>query len=137
MSSGGRFSRFLGFALVLGLGLGGLLFINETVRETQRGTNPAMALLSIVAGAGLYWIAFRGPVGRAVASLLEGSSQADAVTQANLEARLAYLEQQNLSSGEVEAAFGRIAELEDRLDFTERLLAQVQNEPMKEVGRGS
>ena len=34
---------------------------------------------------------------------------------------------------------GRIAELEDRLDFTERLLAQAQaqQEPMKEVGRGS
>lgn len=137
MSASNRFGRFLGVTLALGMGLAGLAFIAGVTLDARRGGDPRMALISIGGAMGLFWVIFRGPVGKAIASMLEGDSQGDALTQANVEARVAYLEQHNLSSGEVEAAFGRIAELEDRLDFTERLLAQAQNEPMKEVGRGS
>ncbi|MES2304109.1 MAG: hypothetical protein V4558_01305 [Gemmatimonadota bacterium] len=137
MSNGNRFSRFLGVGLALGMGLAGLAFIASVTLDSRRGGDPRMAMISISGAMGLFWLIFRGPVGKALAGMLEGDRQGDAVMQGNLESRLAYLEQHGLTSGEVEAAFGRIAELEDRLDFTERLLAQVQNEPMKEVGRGS
>lgn len=45
-----------------------------------------------------------------------------------LRARVEDLEQRGLGSGEVEAQYARVAELEERLDFTERLLAQ-RNDP--------
>ncbi|MBK7596598.1 MAG: hypothetical protein IPJ11_15505 [Gemmatimonadetes bacterium] len=37
---------------------------------------------------------------------------------------MAELEHRGLTSGEVEQAYARIAEVEERLEFTERLLAQ-------------
>lgn len=137
MSGKNNFGRFLGLTLILGMGLAGLLFIASVSHDSRYGGSPPMALISIAGALALFGLIFRGPVGKALASMLEGDNQIDPQAQVNLEARLAYLEQHNLTSGEVEAAFGRIAELEDRLDFTERLLAQAQNEPMKEVGRGS
>lgn len=43
-----------------------------------------------------------------------------------LEQRLADLEQRGLTSGEVEAQFTRLAEVEERLDFAERILTKVE-----------
>ena len=72
-----------------------------------------------------------GPVGKSIARMLEGeSSQLDdqiAMRVEDLEARLAELTMEQ----------SRVAELEDRLDFAERLLAQPQEVPRKEVDRGS
>jgi hypothetical protein len=41
-----------------------------------------------------------------------------------LRERLDAMEQRGLSSGEVDAQYARLAELEERVDFAERLLAQ-------------
>jgi hypothetical protein len=57
------------------------------------------------------------PIARALARRLEGRGSPDAAMRGELEQL-----QQRL--GEVDAMQTRIAELEDRLDFAERLLAQ-------------
>jgi hypothetical protein len=59
----------------------------------------------------------RGPLGRALARRLEGTAGPDDVSAAGIagiSARVAELEQRD----------ARLAELEERLDFAERLLAQ-------------
>ncbi len=43
-----------------------------------------------------------------------------------LRSRLDAIEQRGLTSGEVDAQYSRLAELEERVDFAERLLAQRQ-----------
>ena len=57
------------------------------------------------------------PLARALSRRLEGRGAADAALRAEVE-------QLHHRLGEVDAMQGRIAELEERLDFTERLLAQ-------------
>ncbi len=64
---------------------------------------------------------FRGPLGKAIARRIEGTAgEGSALTQqvADLEHRLAELEQERI----------RMGELEERLDFAERLLSQGQRE---------
>ena len=76
-----------------------------------------LVLLGMAALMGVAWILFRGPVGKALAAMLEGTSGADpmlAARVADLEDRLA----------EISLETQRLMEIEDRLDFTERLLAQ-------------
>jgi hypothetical protein len=48
---------------------------------------------------------------------------------AELEGRLAHLEERGLTSGEVEQAYARLAEMEERVEFTERMLAQQSAQP--------
>lgn len=122
----GRFSRVLAMMLVLGLALGSALFMAYLLSEGERS-----GFQSVIAGmaglAGLAWLLLRGPVGKAIAGMLEGSGAGDPVMVqrvADLEARLADVEQRGLTSGEVEHAYARIAEVEERLEFTERMLAQ-------------
>jgi hypothetical protein len=70
--------------------------------------------LAIIAAAAV--MIFRGPLGKALARRLEGSAR-DGATDAGLAAiaeRVAELEQRD----------ARVAELEERLDFAERLLAK-------------
>src|SRR4051812_18738857 len=57
------------------------------------------------------------PLARALARRLEGRGAVDAALRAEME-------QLHHRLGEVDVMQGRIAELEERLDFTERLLAQ-------------
>ncbi len=60
---------------------------------------------------------FRGPVGRAIARRIEGTSgQVEGVDLADVQGRIAELEQRMSS----------VLELEERLDFAERLLAQAR-----------
>ena len=71
--------------------------------------------LLIVAAAAV--LIFRGPLGKALARRLEGTAGRPDVTDpgvAGLAERVAELEQRD----------ARVAELEERLDFAERLLAQ-------------
>jgi len=83
-----------------------------------------MTVLSISAAA---VIILRGPVGRAWARRIEGTAAPDA----ELAQRVEELETRLLAAEQVE---GRLAEVEERLDFAERLLtgdkkaAQVQGE---------
>lgn len=124
----GRGGRGWGVGLLVALTGMGLFFLAFVVDEGRLvgGPMPAMAAL---AGAAVFAALFLGPVGRVIGRMLEGETRADDETGFRLEdieARLAelQLEQQ------------RVAELEERLDFTERLLAQ-QGVPVREVGDGS
>jgi len=118
----GRHSRgwALAFIIVLtGMALGLLGGISDGPRSNK---GPETVFAIIAAGA-MYFALFRGPVGKAIAKMLEGDAVAaddDAVNRIyELESRVAELslDQQ------------RVAELEERLDFAERLLAQRQDAP--------
>jgi hypothetical protein len=81
---------------------------------------PFALTMTLILGAGLVLI-LRRPVGRALARRIEGQSGTAGELGARveeLETRLADLEQERV----------RVAELEERLDFAERLLAR-QEQP--------
>ncbi|MBK6494083.1 MAG: hypothetical protein IPO52_04830 [Gemmatimonadetes bacterium] len=92
-------------------------------------------------GAFSFWLAMGGigctamwaisPVLKAVADRISGGN-ADRI--AELESRIVHLEERGLTSGEVEAAYGRLAEMEERVEFTERMLAQHADQPRLEGG---
>ena len=65
-------------------------------------------------------IVLRGPVGKAIARRLEGGQPAEMSPEA---------------LAEVDELRARVAELEERMDFSERMLAQ-QREPDRIVGSG-
>ncbi len=60
----------------------------------------------------------RGPLGRALARRIEGTAGQPAGQT------VAEVEELQARMGEIEQQVGRLHELEERLDFTERLLAQ-------------
>lgn len=62
------------------------------------------------------------PIFKALANRISGKSSDEALP--GFEARLAALEDRSMPSGEVESQYARIAELEERLDFAERMLAE-------------
>jgi hypothetical protein len=70
--------------------------------------------LSLLAATVILW-----PVMRALARRLEGKSAADPALHAEVE----HLQQR---LGEVDVLHQRVAELEERIDFTERMLARAQ-----------
>jgi hypothetical protein len=113
----GRHSRGWAFALIIvltGMGLGLLGGISDGPRS-NKGPETVFAIIAVGA---IYFALFRGPVGKAIAKMLEGEHSApeeDVVNRVyELEAR----------AGETAMDQQRIAELEERLDFAERLLAQ-------------
>jgi hypothetical protein len=122
--SGRQMSRFWGVVLTLGLTGGGLIFLFGTMEES-RSINIPMPVFAAIAAAGLYVALMRGAIGKAIAKMLEGgSSDADEQTMTRidqLEDRLADLGMDQ----------HRVAELEERLDFAERLLSQ--REPIAEL----
>lgn len=76
-----------------------------------------MLIAALAAGVIILW-----PLMRAFARRLEGKSGTDPALRADLDQM-----QQRL--GEVDALQHRVAELEERVDFTERLLAQAHDPP--------
>ncbi len=87
-----------------------LIFLND-------GGPPAIVMivfLALVATTVILW-----PIMRALARRLEGKGAADPALQAEIEQL-----QQRL--GEVDVLQQRVAELEERIDFTERMLARAQ-----------
>jgi hypothetical protein len=71
-------------------------------------------------------VILRGPLGKALARRIEGTAgQADGEAMAALQGRLA----------ELEDRVDRMHEIEERLDFAERLLAQGRREPDR-IGDG-
>ena len=88
---------------------------------------PPIALLIVIAaltaGVIILW-----PVMRALARRLEGKSGPDPALQAELEQMRAHL-------NDMDALQHRVAELEERVDFTERLLSQ-SHDPQSKVLRG-
>lgn len=63
------------------------------------------------------------PIFKALANRIAGIKASDDALQ-HFEARLTMLEDRGSVSGEVESQHARIAELEERLDFAERMLAE-------------
>jgi hypothetical protein len=113
-------------ALVLFLAMGSLLFIAYLIDEAGR-KGFEFLVVGLMGLSAMGYLMFQGPVGKAIAGMLEGRGSSDPLTAqrlADLEARLADIEHRGLGSGEVEQAYARLAEVEERLEFTERLLAQ-------------
>lgn len=113
---GSKFSKFIAMVLVLFMFLmtGGfaVFLLDEVIRDGMEGV-----IAGFLALGGVLWILFRGPVGKALAAMLEGSAGGDpalAMRVEDLEDRLS----------ELSLETQRLMEIEDRLDFTERLLAQ-------------
>jgi hypothetical protein len=114
--SGRQESKFWGVILTLGLTLGGLFFLFATMEES-RGMPNAMPVFAALAAAGIYVALIRGPIGRAIAKMLEGQQ----VQDDHLVMRVEQLEDRLSEFGMDQL---RVAELEERLDFAERLLSQ-------------
>jgi|CXWL01.1.fsa_nt_gi hypothetical protein len=88
-----------------------------------------------------FWIAmavigasFFAAVTPVIKAFAERISGGNAERMAELESRIAHLEERGLTSGEVEAAYGRLAEMEERVEFTERMLTQRADQPRIEGG---
>lgn len=84
------------------------------------GVPPSVLLIvvvSVVAATIILW-----PLVRAIARRLEGKGTGDAALKAEVE----HLHQR---LGEVDALQARLGELEERLDFTERMLARAPEAP--------
>ncbi|MES2124089.1 MAG: hypothetical protein V4503_05315 [Gemmatimonadota bacterium] len=118
-----RSSRGIGLLLTLGLTAMGLFFLAFVMDETRNTPGP-MPVFSLLVGGGVFAALMFGPVGKALGRMLEGDTPQldDQVTMRveDLEARVAELTMEQ----------SRVAELEDRLDFTERMIASSQrNEP--------
>ena len=71
--------------------------------------------------AGAAWMVLRGPVGEAIGARLRGQQGQGQLTEDQM--------------AELEALHARVAELEERVDFSERLLAQQKDAPRLEVPR--
>ncbi|MEP6591438.1 MAG: hypothetical protein ABJC19_09670 [Gemmatimonadota bacterium] len=127
-------SKGTGMALAVGLMVMGLLFVTWAIEGPgARGLEWTLAAL---AGGGVtFGAALRGPLGRAIGKLIEGEDDEQlALRVEELETRLAGMEQRNLTSGEVEAQYVRLAEVEERLDFAERLLTKTSLPPTESQG---
>jgi hypothetical protein len=83
----------------------------------QDGGPPVLLLIVIAALTATVIILW--PIMRALARRLEGKNAGDPALRAEVE-------QLQLKLAEVDTLHGRVAELEERVDFTERLLAQSQ-----------
>jgi len=133
-----RFSRFLAMVLVLVLSAMAIGF--AAVGFTENSTRPDLIVFQMAMTAAFGWILLRGPVGRAIANMLEGSHAPDGDTAQlldELQMRIAQLEQRGMTSGEVEQAYSRLSDVESRLDFTERLLTQVHDAARLQPPAGS
>ena len=125
----GKFGRFLGMTLVMFLVImagGFLIYVLEDL--ARRGSE--LAVLGVAGLGEMSWLVFRGPVGKALASMLEGSSGGE---DQMLASRVADLEDR---LQELSLETQRFLEIEERLEFTERLLAQ-HTDPARRVGDGS
>lgn len=115
--TGGQGSKFWGVVLTLGLTAGALIFLFGTMEESRGMPNPAVPVFGALIGGGVFFGLIRGPIGKAIAKMLEGHGGQDdqlAMRVEQLEDRVAEIGMDQL----------RVAELEERLDFAERLLAQ-------------
>lgn len=125
MSSRGG-ARFWGFALTFSLMGMGLLFMAFVIDLARNVDNP-VPVLGLGAAVLAYWGLFRSPVGKAIAHLLEGGPAGD---DQMLGSRVADLEDRLHEIGLETQRFG---DIEERLDFTERMMAQHND---RQVGKG-
>jgi len=122
----GTGSRFWGVVLTLGLTGMGLFFLAYLLKEGRiavlEGVHPPLPLLpgfAMIAAAAMFYGVLRGPIGRGIAGLFAADEPADD--------QLAHrLEQVEDRLAELSGEHQRMAELEERVDFAERMLAQRQ-----------
>lgn len=114
--SDGHGSKFWGVVLTLGLTASGLFFLFGTMEES-RGMSNKMPVVAAIAAAVIFVALIGGPIGRAIGKMLEGHAGVDD----QLALRVEQLEDRLAESGMDQL---RIAELEERLDFAERVLSQ-------------
>lgn len=81
-----------------------------------------MVVMTVISLSVAAIVILRGPVGRALGRRIEGTGAGDA----ELAQRVEELETRLLAAEQVE---GRLAEVEERLDFAERLLAKEKRTP--------
>lgn len=72
-----------------------------------------------------FWSAM-SPILKALARRIEAKSGPGDERMLSIETRIADLEHRGLTSGEVEAQFSRLAEVEERLDFAERVMTKTE-----------
>lgn len=109
----------LSFAMMLGFIAG----MSDQLR--MPGTGPAPLVLMVLLGAGTFAAMALGPIGRAVAKrILEGGQGGES------EAVLHELEELRLQSDDLRNA---LAETQERLDFTERMIAGAPEKAREEL----
>lgn len=115
---GSKFSKLIAMLMVitmLAMGIGFMIFLlEEVIDRGLEGVILGMAGLGAVS-----WVLFRGPVGKALASMLEGTGTGTADSMLGM--RVADVEDR---LQEISLETQRIGELEERLDFAERLLTR-------------
>ncbi len=114
---GSRLSKVIAMVMVLGITAMTLGFFAFLVDEVGRN-GFEFVVAGLVGVAGFGWLLLRGPVGKAIAAMLEGGAPAD---DAMLSIRMADIEDR---LQEISLETQRMTELEDRLDFAERLLTR-------------
>jgi hypothetical protein len=124
MSSGT--SKFFGVVLSIGLTVLTVFSIAVALDEASRRNGPAYVLMAAVFG-GAYFMLMRGPLGKAIARMLEGAPADDGLMD-----RSDDIEELMARSAEDRL---RLMELEDRLDFAERMLAQRSDAPQLPLHR--
>lgn len=108
--------------------------IPDPVIVTQTGplppweTMPPEAIVMIVVAMTVGAVLLFWPLVRALARRLEGGSRKLEGEIADLRTRLEAMEQQAITSGEFDASEHRVYELEERVEFVERLLARGKGE---------
>jgi hypothetical protein len=124
MSSGT--SKFFGVVLSVGLTLLTVFGIAVVLDQTTRGAPAPYLLMAFVFG-GAYLMLMRGPLGKAIARMLEGTPAPERALDRHddIEELLARSAEDRL----------RLMELEDRLDFAERMLAQRSEAPQLPLHR--
>jgi Tfp pilus assembly protein PilO len=95
----------------------------------MQDNGPPVVLLIVIAAL-TATVIILWPLMRAFARRLEGKGGADPALRAELEQLRSQL-------GDIDALQHRIAELEERVDFTERLLAQAHDPQSKVLGGGT
>lgn len=113
-------SRLIG--LLLGLVIAGVaaaLALELITEYSRTGSIRHLVLLGGMAGAG--WLLMKAAPAILPGQGAERLALADRV--AELESRLEEVERRGLTSGEVEQVYAQFAEMESRMEFTERLLA--------------
>jgi|SRR6266550_2652143 len=93
----------------------------------MREVAPFAFVLGLVVVAGTA-IVLRGPIGHALAEWIRGWSRTDEQWLAVQAAKHGVVPDSPQVAAEVEALRQRLAELEERLDFTERMLARSREE---------
>jgi hypothetical protein len=126
MSSGT--SRFFGVVLSVGLTLLTVAGIAVVLDQAGRGVSaPYLYLLMAVVFGGAYLMLMRGPLGKAIARMLEGTPAHHGTLD-----RSDDIEELMARSGEDRL---RLMDLEERLDFAERMLAQRSDAPQLPMHR--